>query len=72
MKRLYDTISQKLIAEGLITQELSDTICRKGHRKENYWKRHILDLCEFVLEQREIEDAEIVELLTSSIKIVST
>lgn len=45
-----------LVSKGIITQATSNMICRRGTRKENYWGRHLLDLCEFVLDNREVED----------------
>lgn len=53
---LYNQIEQVLMTNGYITQEVSDIISRKGSRKERLWKRHIIDLCEFVLNHRSIDD----------------
>lgn len=66
-KWLYYMLETLLIEHKYITQLQSDTICRRGHRKERYWKRHIIDLCEFVLENREIEDGHLVDVLQKSV-----
>lgn len=66
-KWLYHILEILLIEHKHLTQLQSDIICRKGHRKERYWKRHIIDLCEFVLENREIENVYLIELLQKSI-----
>lgn len=46
-KAYYTTISRRLIDTGVITQDESDKIARVDTRKESYWKRHILDLCNY-------------------------
>ena len=56
MRRLYYTLSSLLITKGYVTQEIVNIIARVGTRKEYIWKRHILDLCEFVIENRQIDD----------------
>jgi len=45
-----------LVLQEIVTQAQCDTIARIGKRKEWAWKRHIIDLCEFVLEQKEINE----------------
>lgn len=52
-KKIYLKLEELLIKNGCITQEQSNIICRRGHRKEWVWKRHILDLCEFVIEHKQ-------------------
>ena len=71
-QRLYSTLSQYCIHKGLLTQKQSDTICRKDHRKEWAWKRHVIDLCEFVLwkiDDLQIDDVQTVELLEKTIAV---
>ena len=53
---LYSVLSERLVGYGVVTREQCDTISRKGHRKQRYWKRHIVDLCEFVLESMQRND----------------
>lgn len=68
---LYQRLERLCIAENLITQQQSDIITRKGHRKHGLWKRHILDLSEFVLwkiEDRNFKNEQLVELLEKSIE----
>ena len=50
-KALYRVIAKRLIRGGVITHKESDVVCRRGHRKERYWKRHLLDLCEYSIEK---------------------
>ena len=71
MRRLYYTLSSLLISKGYITQEIVNTVARVGTRKEYIWKRHILDLCEFVLDQRQV-DNEVKVLLEKCIQFVLT
>lgn len=52
-EQLYHKLEKLLIAQGYITQAQSDIITRKGHRKYGYWKRHVIDLCYFVLEVKQ-------------------
>ena len=54
-EKLYHIIEILLISQGIITQTFSDKVTRKGSRKYGHWKRHVIDLCSFVIEQREIE-----------------
>ena len=56
MQRLYYNLVKLLIVRGYITQKIADMIAREGTRKEYIWKRHILDLCEFVIENQQIDD----------------
>ena len=66
-ERLYEKLENILIAKGLITQDQCNLIARRGHRKESYWKRHVRDLCDFVLEVRKV-DFETESLLKKSIE----
>ena len=52
-RELYEVIAQRLVGYGAVTREQCDTIARVGHRKQRYWKRHIIDLCEFAMEHIE-------------------
>lgn len=67
-KDLYYKIADVLIANGIITLSERDLISRVGNRKESYWKRHLLDLCEYSLEHKSIEDVRIVTLLQNTVK----
>jgi hypothetical protein len=67
----YIALEQVLISKGYITQVQSDVISRRGTRKEIYWKRHILDLCSFVLEHKRI-DTDVEEILNEAIQWVKT
>lgn len=71
MQRLYKSLAKLLIVKGYVTQEIVNTISRKGTRKEYIWKRHILDLCEFVLDNRQA-DNEVKILLEKCVKFVLT
>ena len=67
---LYNKLSKLCIQKGLLTQAQSDTICRKGHRKEWAMKRHILDLAKFVLwkmDNDDVKDVALKELLEQAI-----
>ena len=55
-KLLYTRLEKMLIEKGYITLQASNIICRRGTRKEWIWKRHVLDLCEFVIDCREPDD----------------
>ena len=64
--QFYNKLSELCIQKGLLTQEQSDTICRKGHRKGWAMKRHILDLVHFVMwkmDDGDIQDVALKELL---------
>lgn len=66
---LYCSLEKICLAKKYITKEQSDTITRKGHRKHGLWKRHILDLSDFVLwklKDRNIKDKQLVTLLENS------
>jgi hypothetical protein len=71
MQRLYQSLAKLLIVKGYVTQEIVNTIARKGTRKEYIWKRHILDLCDFVLDNRQV-DNDVRILLEKCIKLVLT
>jgi hypothetical protein len=47
LKQFY-VISKIAIEKNLITEHDRDTISRVGTRKEGYWARHLLDLCDFL------------------------
>ena len=67
---LYSKLSKLCIQKGLLTQEQSDTICRKGHRKHWAMKRHILDLAKFVLwkmDNDDVKDVALKELLEQAV-----
>ena len=66
-KQLYAKLENLLITNELLTQAESNIICRRGTRKESYWGRHILDVCEFVLEYREPNN-KVKELLERTIE----
>jgi len=55
MRKLYYALERLLINKGYLTLEISEMITRKGTRKEYVWGRHILDLCEFMLEHRNLD-----------------
>jgi len=44
----FETLFYKLslwaIRQGLMTARERDAICRRGHRKHGYWRRHLRDL----------------------------
>lgn len=67
----YIKIEKLLISKGYITQVQSDVIARRGTRKETYWKRHILDLCLFVLENKRV-DTDTKSVLNQAIKWAKT
>lgn len=67
----YIKLEQLLINKGYITQNQSDVISRRGTRKETYWKRHILDLCSFVLEHKRV-DSETETILQKAIQWART
>lgn len=51
----YWTLARQYMAEGVITYEQCKIIARVGHRKQNYWDRHILDLKRTVAKFRELK-----------------
>lgn len=71
MQRLYQSLVKLLIVRGYVTQKIADNIAREGTRKEYIWKRHILDLCDFVLDTRQV-DNEVKILLEKCIQFVLT
>lgn len=70
-KTLYIQLEKLLVEKCYVAQSQSDTICRRGHRKEWAWKRHIIDLCEYVLESC-VVDNETKEILEKSIQWAKT
>lgn len=50
-----------------MSQDMCDKISRVGSRKESYWKRHIIDLCELVLDMNDNIDDDTKHLLEKSI-----
>ena len=56
-KMLYGVITRRLVSAGVITRKESDMICRRGHRKERYWKRHLLDLCGYSIRKMDRNDS---------------
>lgn len=70
-KKLYQQITKMLIYNQLLTQDESDTIARIGTRKESYWARHLLDMCQFVLEHREPNE-KIKMLLNKILELVKS
>ena len=68
-KTVYLKLEKLLIASGCITQEQSNVICRRGHRKEWAWSRHVLDLCEFVIKHKSPGD-EVRAILKKAIHYV--
>ena len=71
MQRLYQSLAKLLIVRGYVTQEIVNVISRKGTRKEYIWKRHILDLCDFILDNRQA-DSEVKILLEKCVRFVLT
>ena len=65
---LYWKLAQVLVNADLISRYECDVIARVGSRKEWAYKRHILDLCEYVLEQKNIEDERIKNYLERCIQ----
>ena len=67
-KMLYGVITRRLVGAGVITHKESNVICRMGHRKQRYWRRHLLDLCEYSIEKMDRNssgDATLVALCTT-------
>ena len=48
---LYTVLSNRLINAGIITKKESTAIARWRHRKQAYWRRHIIDLCDYSIEK---------------------
>jgi len=53
---LYNVFSARLIEAGAVTERECDIIARRGTRKEYLWKRHLLDLAEYVLNNKKREE----------------
>ncbi len=47
-RALYYSIANDAIMRKWMTAEQRDIIARIGHRKEQYWDRHVLDLVDFI------------------------
>jgi hypothetical protein len=47
----YWLLARDAIARGLVTEEEAKTIARVGHRKQQYWRRHLQDLEAIVRER---------------------
>lgn len=54
-KNIFNIIATKLIATGIVSADECALIARSETRKEGYWKRHILDLCQYALNKMERE-----------------
>jgi hypothetical protein len=40
----FHRLAAAAIRAGVLTEQERDIICRRGHRKQVYWARHLLDL----------------------------
>jgi len=70
---LYWKLVAKFIDSAIITQKQAQTIARKGSRKEGYYKRHVIDLCEFALwkmQDLNIQDASLETLCNQAIQLM--
>ena len=67
-RKLYWKLAQVLVKAELVSRYECDVIARVGTRKEWAYKRHILDLCEYVLEKKNIEDDCLVNYLERCIQ----
>ena len=47
---VFEEFSKYLLDNGIVTQQEVSTIARKGTRKEKLWKRHIIDLANYVID----------------------
>jgi len=50
---IYRVLSNKLVNAEIITKKESVTIARWKHRKQAYWRRHIIDLCDYATKKME-------------------
>ena len=66
-KKLYVKLERLIVSRGYMSQDMCDKISRVGSRKESYWKRHIIDLCELVLDMNDNIDDDTKHLLEKSI-----
>lgn len=48
----YWDIADAAIKDGVITLAEAKIICRQGHRKQQYWDRHVRDLKEIIEERK--------------------
>ena len=48
---LYNTISERLINACIVTARESKDIARANTRKRRYWRRHVIDLCDYALKK---------------------
>ena len=40
----FHRLAAAAIRAGVLTERERDVICRRGHRKQRYWRRHLDDL----------------------------
>lgn len=70
---LYWALVVKFADTGIITKRQARIIARVNTRKERYYKRHILDLCEFVLWKMDdigLQNNDITGLCNSTIQLI--
>jgi hypothetical protein len=49
-------VANKAIKDGLLTYKEATIICHLGTRKQNYWARHVRDLCAVILDRNPSND----------------
>lgn len=71
-KTIFNIIAKKLIDAGVVSQDECMLIARADTRKGRYWKRHILDLCNYALNKmtrQHIDNQQIRRVCETGIRI---
>ena len=72
---IYTVLSNVLIEAEIITKKESVSIARWRHRKQAYWRRHIIDLCKYSIRKMErnaIGTPLLIEKCQAGIKIAKS
>ena len=64
-------VGKKAVSEGVLTSRELDIICRKGHRKNGYWNRHLLDLIDIITQRLVTIDSWLKELQRYTKEVLS-
>lgn len=71
-KAIFDIVAKKLIDAGVISEDECMLIARTESRKGRYWKRHILDLCNYSLnkmDRQHIDNPQMRRVCETGIRI---
>jgi len=72
---VYTVLSNRFINAGIITKKESVAIARWGHRKQAYWRRHIIDLCDYAtkkMQRNATSTSYLIQLCEAGVEIAKS